>query len=100
MANYPVSRKNDSNYCYSHTSLYSDAYAKEHCSLYLTDEVYADQYRNLKHYYRLHAKDAHREYEYLGYHIECPRCHSILRVVGGPISLHALGLYECPNCNH
>ena len=100
MANYPMSRKKDSNYCTSQTSSYSDAYAKDHCSLYLKDEIYADQFRNVKHYYRLNAMDAHRERDYLKYDIECPHCHCILRVVDGPVSSHVLGLYECPNCDH
>lgn len=100
MANYPITRNEKSNDCSSHSSTYSDEYAKNCCSLYLSDEFEYGDFRNTTHYYRLHAREPHAQRDYLKYNISCPKCHHLLRVVDGPVNYHVLGLYECPNCNN
>jgi len=68
----------------------ADWYAREHFDLYLSKE--------LDGRYRLNAKDVHFTDDFLPYKILCPRCHHEMKCVGGPRSLHELGLYEC-NCS-
>ena len=68
----------------------TEEWVARHHKLYLTDEYTESGLR-----YRLHAKDAHRMEDFLPYVVLCPKCYREMKCVGGPRSLHELGLYEC-----
>lgn len=98
--NYPIIKHNKSNLLTPTNSTYSDEYAKRMCSLYLSDEVYLDENRHPKKYYRLHAQEAHSIEDALVYDIVCPDCsRSHLKLVGRMLDYNDLGLYTCPVCN-
>ena len=91
MANYRLVNHGEGKMKYPVSTSCADWYAKEHFDLYLSEE--------LGHRYRLHAKDAHFTDDFLPYVILCPRCKKEMKCVGGPKTLHELGLYECQYCN-
>ena len=65
----------------------TEEFIRQRYDFYLKDE--------LGHRYRLHAKNAHFTDDFLPYVVLCPRCSREMKCVGGPITLHELGLYEC-----
>ena len=79
-------------------STYTLDYLKGVSDLCLSEEIKADQYRNLTKYYRLHAKHDHGFEQALAYDIHCPRCGHLLKYVGGARNTHDLGLFRCPIC--
>jgi len=87
MGIYKLGSKGNSMVKFPMNHLCSDQYAREHFDLYLSEE--------LGHRYRLHAKAAHFTDDFLPYEILCPRCKREMKCVGGPKTLHELGLYEC-----
>ena len=70
----------------THT-LNSEEFIREHNDFYLKQE--------LGYKYRLHAKDAHFTDDFLPYRVYCPSCRREMKCIGGPKTLHELGLYEC-----
>ena len=100
--NYPLRRnKVDPKVLYPSNSYYSDEYARDHCSLYLsTDYVKDDWTEKLHKYYRLHSTKPHSIDMALGYEIECPECHRTkMRQIGRSLNAYDLGLYYCPDCD-
>ena len=89
MATYKLINKGNDMVKFPVSTSCNEQYARENYDFYLTEE--------LGHCYRLHAKDAHFTDDFLPYEIHCPRCYREMKGVGGPRSLHELGLYEC-NC--
>ena len=70
----------------------ADWYAQEHFDLYLSEEM--------GHRYRLHAREPHFTDDFLPYMILCPHCKREMKCIGGPKTLHELGLYECRCSKH
>ena len=65
----------------------TEEFISQRYDFYLTDEHGSR--------FRLHAKEAHFMDDFLPYNVRCPHCGSEMKCVGGPITLHELGLYEC-----
>lgn len=99
---YPIARKKGNNYLMTHSSYYTEEYARGHCSLYLSDELIpTDAARtSFKKVYRLHAMEPHRMVDYLKYRIQCPQCCAVLRPYDEPLNYHDLGRYICPACEN
>ena len=101
MANYPLYRKNkNESHRWAQNTFYSDEYAEEMCSLFLRDEYYRDEHKELKHFYRLHASSPHNIEQALAYDIHCPKCGRLMKQTGRCLDSHTLGLYECRYCNN
>lgn len=93
MAVYPIrSTGKSGNTKYPMLTWNTEEFIRKGFDFYLTDET--------GHRYRLHAKEAHFTDDFLTYDVLCPRCYSAMRCIGGPKTLHELGLYECRCTKH
>ena len=93
MAVYPIRNTGTSgNTKYSMRTWNTEEFISKIFDFYLTDEA--------GHRYRLHAKNAHFTDDFLTYDILCPKCNRVMRCIGGPKTLHELGLYECKCAKH
>lgn len=91
MSVYPlVDRDRDSKRKFATHTGNTEEFISQRYDLYLTSELSKAGLR-----YRLHARKAHFIDDFLPYKIHCPACGYEMKCVGGPKSLHELGLYEC-----
>lgn len=98
---YPIHENKKAHILHTHTSSYSDEYARRMCDLYLSDEIHKDEEGVLHKYFRLHAKEPHTIEDALVYDILCPDCgnRTTLKQIGRVLNHNDLGLYRCPCCD-
>ncbi len=101
MKHYPLNVKSSNRrFLDPQDTTFSEEYIKEHCDLYLAEELTSDQYRNVYRHYRLHAAKPHSIDMALAYDITCPKCRThLLKQVGRCLNSYDLGLYKCPVCD-
>ena len=100
MANYAMHKKNNEGTLFSTSQTsYSDEYAEQAMSLYLSDQLVEDNNGHMKRHYRLHAYKPHTIEMALAYDIDCPQCGHRLKQIGRCLNSHELGLYACPTCD-
>ena len=80
------------------STLNTDEYVRETYSLSLNEYLVNDGHNNYIRRYRLYSRDPMSVEDSMEYDIECPHCHSVLRICGETIDSHNHGLYKCRAC--